>query len=49
MKIQCPHCGYVMNITVSQSAQCIGLTIRCKGRHCKKEFEIKVKDGKQIR
>lgn len=49
MKIKCTQCGYVMNITALEGAECSGIVVRCKGRHCKKEFEIKVKNGKQIK
>ena len=41
-KIECPYCGYRMPIFYNEEAQCRGLTVRCKGRNCKKEFEIKI-------
>lgn len=47
-KVKCPHCGYVMAIEVDASAECHGVVVRCKGRHCKKTFEIKIKAGKQV-
>jgi hypothetical protein len=30
-------------------ADCSGVFVRCKGRDCKREFEIVIKDGKQIK
>lgn len=41
-KIKCPYCGYEMPIFVKPPAVCRGVFTKCKGRHCKKEFEIKV-------
>lgn len=42
-KVKCPHCGYEMPITYDpNTAVCKGLKIRCKGRNCKKLFEIKI-------
>lgn len=42
IKVRCPYCGYEMPIFVKSPAVCRGLFTKCKGRHCKKEFEIKV-------
>ena len=39
-KIKCPYCGYVMPLRVDPDAKCKGVWIKCKGRNCKKEFEI---------
>lgn len=41
-KVKCPYCGYEMPIRVEKEAECHGLYIKCKGRGCKKEFEIKI-------
>lgn len=41
-KVKCPHCGYEMPIFYDENAYCKGLKTRCKGRKCKKEFEIKI-------
>lgn len=41
-KVKCPYCGYEMPIKAMPNAQCRGLWVRCKGRNCKKEFEIKL-------
>ena len=42
-KVKCPYCGYVMQIKYDESAKCKGVYVRCKGRNCKREFEIKIK------
>ncbi len=42
-KVKCPHCGYEMPITYDpKRAECSGVYVRCKGRNCKKLFEIKL-------
>lgn len=41
-KIKCPYCGYEMPIFKGKNAQCMGLWVKCKGRNCQKEFEIKI-------
>lgn len=43
-KVKCPYCGYVMPITYRETAECRGVFARCKGRNCKKLFEIKLCD-----
>lgn len=42
-KIECPFCGYKMPILADNAAEAKGIYVRCKARHCKKEFEIKIK------
>lgn len=42
-KIKCPYCGYIMPITYDLTAKCKGVYVRCKGKKCKKVFEIKIK------
>ena len=42
-KIKCPYCGYKMPIFYTERAKCIGIWVKCKGKNCKKEFEIKIK------
>lgn len=39
-KIKCPYCEYEMPITFSKDAECKGIFVKCKGKKCKKEFEI---------
>lgn len=47
LKVKCPHCGYEMPITYDpRAAVCSGVFVRCKGRRCKKIFEIKLKNTK---
>lgn len=48
-RIECPHCGYSMPISYTEKASCKGITAKCKGRNCGKEFEIKIEKGKQIK
>lgn len=48
-KVICKHCGYEMPIFILPGAECQGITVRCKNRNCKKEFEVKVKEGIQSR
>ena len=49
VKIRCPHCGYEMPEQYDQTADCRGVFVRCKGRDCKREFEIKIENGKQVK
>lgn len=42
-KIKCPHCGYEMPICYTDEAIAKGIFVRCKGRTCRKEFEIKLR------
>ena len=41
-KVKCPYCGYEMPIFILPGAFCVGLKVKCKGRKCRKEFEIKI-------
>lgn len=47
IKVECPYCGQRMNIIVASNAECCGLHVKCKGRHCGRSFEIKITQGKQ--
>lgn len=42
-KVRCPFCGYEMPVYVAKNATVTGVFVRCKGRNCKKLFEISVK------
>lgn len=42
----CPFCGYKMPIQYDVKSLCWGVYVRCKGRKCGKEFEIKIKSDK---
>ena len=48
-RIRCPFCGYRMPIMALEDAECHGLIMKCKARNCGKEFEIKIKEGDQIK
>lgn len=48
-KVKCPHCGYEMPLTHGKDAECRGVFIKCKGRGCKRIFEVKIRDGKQVK
>ena len=41
--VKCPYCGYKMPIAYDKSAICKGVFVKCKGKKCRKEFEIKIK------
>lgn len=41
-KVKCPYCGYQMPIEYDENAKARGIFVRCKGRNCKKKFEIKI-------
>ncbi|BBF45079.1 hypothetical protein lbkm_3838 [Lachnospiraceae bacterium KM106-2] len=40
--MKCPYCGYIMPIKIADKAIAKGIYVRCKGRTCKKEFELKI-------
>lgn len=43
---KCPNCG-AKTILYDNTAECRGVFIKCS-RGCKKEFEIKIINGKQV-
>ena len=47
--VKCPYCGYEMPLRLSQTADCKGVFIKCKGKNCKQIFEIKINNGKQVK
>ena len=49
MKVTCPACGYEMPITHEPDAECTGVFVTCKGRNCKKIFEVKIREGTQYK
>jgi len=49
VKVECPYCGYRMPVSYSEGAESRGLFITCKGRNCKKVFEIKIEKGQQVK
>ena len=42
-KVKCPFCGYEMPVYSAPNAKCTGIFLRCKGRNCKKLFQICIK------
>lgn len=46
-RVKCPYCNYRMPIEFDDTAQCHGVYIKCKGRQCKREFELVIKNGVQ--
>ncbi len=41
-KVKCPHCGYEMPLQAAKDAICRGVFVRCKGRNCKRIFEVRI-------
>lgn len=42
-KITCPYCGQKQNLMYAPGkAACRGIFIRCKGRQCRREFEVRI-------
>lgn len=41
-KVRCPYCGYEMPVFYEKGAAARGVYLRCKGRACKRIFEIKL-------
>lgn len=47
-RVFCPRCGYLMPIRYRQSADCNGVSVKCKNKKCGFEFEIQISKGEQI-
>ncbi len=45
-KIQCPFCGYEMPIYKDKNAIAKCVYVKCKGRNCKRLFEINIENKK---
>lgn len=45
-KVLCPYCGHEQKVQYAPDAECRGVFIRCQARHCKREFEIVIKQDK---
>lgn len=39
-KVVCPFCGQTQNVQFEENAVSRGIYVKCKGRHCRREFEI---------
>lgn len=48
-RVECPECNYILPIFFDKSAECSGVMVLCKGRNCHAFFEIKIKNGEQIK
>lgn len=46
-QVRCPYCGYKMPVFYDESAEGQGIHVACKGRNCKRVFELRIKQGKQ--
>lgn len=44
--VRCPHCG-AKTVLYDNTANCSGVHIKCT-RGCKREFELKIINGKQV-
>lgn len=42
-KVKCPFCGYEMPIFCTKGSVSEKVFAICKGRNCKKKFEIKIR------
>jgi len=49
MQVRCPYCGYKMPVYYGSKADCKGVHVTCKGRNCKKEFEIRIEKGQTVK
>ncbi len=49
IQVKCPYCGYVMPIRIAPGAYSRGIWVRCKGRNCKKDFEIYIPNKKSVK
>lgn len=49
LRVICPECGYTMPVFYDKQAESQGVFVPCKGRGCKTFFEVKIKNGKQVR
>lgn len=49
VRVQCPVCGYKMPVSYTNEAECEGVMAQCKGRSCHAVFEVRIKNGKQIK
>lgn len=46
-QVTCPFCGYRMPVEYTLGARCKGVFVRCKGRGCKKEFEVVIQSKQE--
>lgn len=46
-RVICPYCGYRLPISYSSNSNCKEISVICKGRNCKRSFNLIIKDGIQ--
>ena len=46
-RVICPYCGYRLPMWYSSNSNCKEILVICKGRSCKKSFNLIIKDGVQ--
>ena len=46
-RVICPYCGYRLPLSYSSNSNCKEILVICKGRSCKKSFNLIIKDGVQ--
>ena len=46
-RVICPYCGYRLPMWYSSNSDCKEILVICKGRSCKKSFNLIIKDGVQ--
>ena len=46
-RVICPYCGYRLPISYSSNSNCKEILVNCKGRSCKRSFNLIIKDGVQ--
>ena len=44
----CPYCGYRLPLKYNKTSNVTGISVKCKGRNCKKEFILLISKGKQL-
>lgn len=44
--LRCPYCG-AKTVLFDNTAHCSGVFVKCT-RGCKREFEVKITEGKQV-
>ena len=49
MQVTCPACGYRMPIFFTRDAISRGVFVTCKGRGCRRTFEVKIDKGQQAK
>lgn len=48
-KVRCPYCGHEQNVQYIPGAVSRGIYMRCKARQCKREFEVRIDNGREVK